>query len=90
MLDALIAETAEGHDRVDLHRGLRDVADHTASVSEAADGFRQLLERLLSVNAALVGQRQNEEMRKLSETSLAQGEEVRRSPPGRRSSSPRR
>jgi magnesium transporter len=61
-----------------LHRGLRDVADHVAAVSENADGFRQLLERLLSVNAALVGQRQNEEMRRLSETSLAQGEEVKK------------
>jgi magnesium transporter len=30
------------------------------------------------VNASLVGQRQNEEMRRLSETSLAQGEEVKR------------
>ena len=63
---------------VGLHRNLRDVADHVEQAVEAADGYRQLLERLLTVNASLVGQRQNEEMRRLSETSLAQGEEVKR------------
>ena len=78
MLRTLLRETADDPSVVRLHRGLRDVADHVTSVSEAADGFRQLLERLLTVNASLVGQRQNEEMRRLSETSLAQGEEVKR------------
>ena len=78
MLRTLLSETADDPDVVNLHRGLRDVADHVTSVTEAADSFRQLLERLLTVNASLVGQRQNEEMRRLSETSLAQGEEVKR------------
>lgn len=80
MLRFLLAETSEDGDAavVDLHRNLRDVADHVEQAVEAADGYRQLLERLLSVNASLVGQRQNEEMRRLSETSLAQGEEVKR------------
>jgi magnesium transporter len=78
VLDALLTETADDHARVDLHRGLRDVADHIAQTSESADNFRQLLGNILQVNAALVGQRQNEEMRTLSETSLAQGEEVKK------------
>lgn len=78
VLSTLLDESSENGEQVQLHRGLRDVADHVASISESADGFRQLLERLLSVNAALVGQRQNEEMRRLSETSLAQGEEVKK------------
>ena len=78
VLDGLLSETADDHARVDLHRGLRDVADHIAQTSESADNFRQLLGNILQVNAALVGQRQNEEMRKLSETSLAQGEEVKK------------
>jgi magnesium transporter len=87
MLRVLLAETSEGSvgpegasdpALVDLHRNLRDVADHVEQAVEAADGYRQLLERLLTVNSALVGQRQNEEMRRLSETSLAQGEEVKR------------
>ena len=76
-LDTLLRHT-DDEGQVDLHRGLRDVADHVAVVTEQADGFRQLLERLLTVNASLIGQRQNEEMQRLSETSLAQGEEVKK------------
>jgi magnesium transporter len=78
ILGTLLAETEDDPHAVVLHRGLRDVADHVESCVEAADGFRQLLERLLTVNASLVGQRQNEEMRRLSETSLAQGDEVKK------------
>ncbi len=81
MLRFLLDETdEEGADQavIGLHRNLRDVADHVEQAVEAADGYRQLLERLLTVNASLVGQRQNEEMRNLSENSLAQGEEVKR------------
>ena len=37
-----------------------------------------MLQNALTVNAALVGQRQNEEMRTLTEASLAQNEEVKR------------
>ncbi|MDL5154381.1 magnesium/cobalt transporter CorA [Actinomycetospora termitidis] len=78
MMRTLLTETEDDAASVQLHRGLRDVADHVESCVEAADGFRQLLERLLSVNASLVGQRQNDEMQRLSETSLAQGEEVKK------------
>ncbi|MDD7968682.1 magnesium/cobalt transporter CorA [Actinomycetospora lemnae] len=78
VLDGLVAESADEPTHIELHRGLRDVADHTAQTSESADNFRQLLGNILQVNAALVGQRQNEEMRRLSETSLAQGEEVKK------------
>ncbi len=45
---------------------------------ERVDGFRALLQNALTVNAALVGQRQNEEMRHLTESSLAQNEEVKK------------
>ena len=80
MLRTLLDDTADESDAaiVSLHRNLRDVADHVEQAVEAADGYRQLLERLLTVNSALVGQRQNEEMRQLSATSLSQGEEVKR------------
>ena len=77
VLDGLLGDSEYDPGQA-LHRGLRDVADHQAQTSEAADNFRQLLGNILQVNAALVGQRQNEEMRRLSETSLAQGEEVKR------------
>ncbi len=80
MLRSLLEETSDESDAalVDLHRNLRDVADHVEQAVETADGYRQLLERLLTVNASLIGQRQNEEMRRLSENSLIQGEEVKR------------
>ncbi|MBP2415353.1 magnesium and cobalt transport protein CorA [Microlunatus capsulatus] len=63
---------------VELQRNLRDVADHAIRLVERADGFRALLQNALTVHATLVGQRQNDEMRHLSESSLAQSEEVKR------------
>ena len=45
---------------------------------ERADAFRALLQNALTVNATLVAQRQNEEMRLLTEASLAQNEQVKR------------
>ncbi len=78
VLDSL----ADGLDKfrvdVELQRGLRDVRDHATQVVERVDAFRQLLSNILTVNAALVGQRQNEETTRLTETSLAQGEEVKK------------
>jgi magnesium transporter len=63
---------------VELQRYLRDVLDHSIRTVERADSFRQLLQNALQVHATLVGQRQNEEMRRLSETNLAQSEEVKK------------
>ena len=40
--------------------------------------FRALLQNALAVNAALVAQRQNDEMRLLTESSFAQNEQVKR------------
>ncbi len=45
-------------------------------VNERVDGFRLLLRDILTANATLVAQRQNEEMKTLSEASNAQNEEV--------------
>jgi magnesium transporter len=47
-------------------------------VIERADGFRALLQNLLSVQATLVAQQQNEEMRSLTLSSLDQNEEVKK------------
>ena len=52
-------------------RYLRDVQDHAIRVQEQVDGFRQLLENILSVNLTL-------ETKTLSEVSVAQNEEVKR------------
>jgi magnesium transporter len=62
----------------ELRSYLRDVADHVAGVTERVEGFRLQLRDILTVNATLVAQRQNEEIRELTETSLAQGEEVKK------------
>jgi magnesium transporter len=63
---------------LELRRNYRDVQDHVVHVVEQADSFRALLQNALTVNATLVGQQQNEEMRSLTETSLSQNEEVKR------------
>jgi magnesium transporter len=62
----------------ELQRYLRDVEDHIIAIVEQVDGFRQLLRDMLTVNATLVAQEQNEEMRRLSVAGHAQNEEVKR------------
>ena len=62
----------------ELQRFLRDVQDHTIRIVERVDGFRALLQNILTVNATLVAQRQNEETQRLTETSLQQNEEVKK------------
>jgi magnesium transporter len=62
----------------ELAQLLRDVRDHATPVVEQTEGFRVLLHSILTVNSTLVAQRQNEETQRLSETSLAQNEEVKR------------
>ena len=51
------------------------VASETA---ERVAGFRQSLSDILTVNATLVNQAQNEEVKRLTEASFAQNEEVKR------------
>ncbi|WP_327725176.1 magnesium and cobalt transport protein CorA [Streptomyces europaeiscabiei] len=62
----------------ELQRYLRDVADHATTVAERADGFRQMLGDILTVNATLVSQAQNEEMKALAEASHAQNNEIKK------------
>lgn len=53
-------------DRILLHHHMRDVADHVTAAREHVDGFRQLLEDIMSVNNSLIDQSQNEAMKKIS------------------------
>ncbi|MFV0127054.1 magnesium and cobalt transport protein CorA [Streptomyces sp. HMX112] len=62
----------------ELQRYLRDVADHVTHTSERVDGFRQALTEILTVNATLVTQQQNAEMRALAEAGFAQNEEIKK------------
>ena len=63
---------------LELRRALRDVADHATRVLERTRGFRELLANILTVNAALVVQRQNDEITRLTEAGYEQNEQVKR------------
>jgi magnesium transporter len=78
ILQSLLADFERQGADVDLQRALRDVADHATQVAERVEGFRQLLTNMLTVNASLVAQRQNEETTRLTESSLDQGEQVKK------------
>ncbi|MET0714967.1 MAG: CorA family divalent cation transporter, partial [Mycetocola sp.] len=78
VFDALTAGFDKYDVDVELRRHLRDVHDHVLRVIERADAFRAVLQNALTVNSALVGQRQNEETRRLSEASYAQSEQVKK------------
>ncbi len=78
MLSSLEAGFEKYKVDLELQRNLRDVQDHVIRVVERADSFRALLQNALTVHATLVGQQQNDEMRGLTETSLAQNEEVKK------------
>ena len=81
-LTGILAAIRAGFDKYDVDEDLqgylRDVADHVAQVRERVEGFRLQLRDILTVNATLVAQRQNEEIRELTEASIAQGEEVKK------------
>jgi magnesium transporter len=78
MLQALQLGFDKYQVEVELQRHLRDVLDHTLRVVERADSFRVLLQNALTVQTTLLGQRQNEETRRLTEASLAQNEDVKK------------
>jgi magnesium transporter len=62
----------------ELRRYLRDVADHNTQVADSVRGFQQILRDMLTVNATLVAQRQNEDMKALSEASNLQNLEIKK------------
>jgi magnesium transporter len=78
MLEALQQGFDKYQVELELQHHLRDVLDHTLRVVERADSFRALLQNALTVQTTLLGQRQNEEMRHLTEASLAQNEDVKK------------
>lgn len=78
ILQVLTAPTSERVPDPELQDHFRDVLDHVLRLNERVASFRALLQNALAVNAALVAQRQNDEMRRLSESSFAQSEQVKR------------
>jgi magnesium transporter len=81
-LTGILAAITAGFDKYgvdeELRSYLRDVADHVVQVTERVEAFRLQLRDILTVNATLVAQRQNDEIRELTEASIAQGEEVKK------------
>lgn len=78
ILQALISGAPDHHPGPELQDHLRDVLDHVLRLNDRIASFRALLQNALAVNAALVAQRQNDEMRRLTESSFAQSEQVKR------------
>ncbi|MFI1796630.1 magnesium and cobalt transport protein CorA [Streptomyces sp. NPDC020379] len=78
MLNNLMAGFAKYGTDDELQRYLRDVADHVTHTSERVDGFRSALADILAVNATLVTQQQNAEMRALAEAGFEQNEEIKK------------
>jgi len=81
-LIAILAGLAAGFEKYhvdeELRRYLRDVADHTARAAERVDGFQLQLRDILTLNATLVAQQQNEEMRQLSRSGHEQNNEIKK------------
>jgi len=81
-LEAVFASLEAGFDKYgvaeDLQQALRDVADHNTQVRERIEGFQLILRDMLTVNATMVAQRQNEEMRALTVASNEQNVEVKK------------
>jgi magnesium transporter len=62
----------------ELQRYLRDVQDHALRATEQVAGFREMLQNILSVNHTLVGLSQNEEVKALTQASIAQNDQVKK------------
>ena len=78
IIDTLSSGFADGYVGDKLQQYLRDVADHVVQAKERIEEFRVLLRDILAVNTSLVGQRQSEESRNLSEASNRQAIETRK------------
>jgi len=78
IIKTLAAGFADGYVGEVLEQYLRDVEDHVTQIKERIEEFRVLLRDILAVHTSLVGQRQTEEARSLSEQSNQQAIESRR------------
>ncbi|PCE16120.1 transporter [Microbacterium sp. SZ1] len=78
MLDALLRGSEKYHVDEELQRYLRDVLDHTLRIADRVTTFRTVLDNALTVESTIVARRQNEEMRRMTELSIRQNDEVKR------------
>ncbi|MFJ2552009.1 magnesium/cobalt transporter CorA [Microbacterium sp. NPDC087591] len=78
MLEALLRGSEKYLVDEELQRYLRDVLDHTLRVADRANTFRTVLDNALTVESTIVARRQNEEMRRMTELSIRQNDEVKK------------
>lgn len=78
MLEGLLRGSARHQVDEELQRYLRDVLDHTLRVTDRATTFRAVLDNALTVESTIVARRQNEEMRRMTELSIRQNDEVKK------------
>ena len=78
MLEALLRGSDKYRVDLELQRYLRDVHDHALRIADRTGAFRSILENALTVDATLAAQRQNDEMRRMTEFNLAQNEEIKK------------
>jgi magnesium transporter len=78
MLQSLITGSMNFEIDDEVKRYLRDVEDHAIQVHEQVVAFRELLQNILSVNLMIIGLKQNEEVKLLTQASIAQNDEVKR------------
>lgn len=76
MLDDLAATQPADH--AELAVRLRSSSDAAEHVHGRVDGFRQTLDNALTVHATLVGEQSNAEMKRMTEFSLQQNEQVKK------------
>ncbi|MDR1430679.1 MAG: magnesium and cobalt transport protein CorA [Propionibacteriaceae bacterium] len=74
----LITDTGSEHIRPQLRAYLVDVADHLTHARERSEAMHGSLREILSVQSALVAQKQSEEMRKLSISEAAENAQMKR------------
>lgn len=78
ILGGLVAGFAKYGVAENLQEYLRDVADHAADALDRIEGFRLTLRDVLTLNATLVAQSQNEEMKHLAESANAQSDDMKK------------
>jgi magnesium transporter len=77
VLDHLVEGGEEDVDP-EVRRYLRDVQDHVYRVIEQVDGFRELLQSILSVNLTMVSLAQNEKVTSLTQASITQNDQTKK------------
>jgi magnesium transporter len=61
-----------------LNAYFRDVQDHVTQTQEQVQAYRDILQNVLSVNIAIVGLQQNEDVQRLSQIAIKQNDEVKK------------